>query len=432
MEKPLSLYELNTLVREVIETSFDRLYWVEAELSEVREVRGHLFLELIEKDEWGNIPVAKASAKCWKSVWNTLGPMFERITGQPLLPGQKVLLQVSASFHEAYGFSWIVNGIDPRFTLGDMAKKRQEIIDKLKAQGVFHLQHDLPLPFLPQRVAVVSSEQAAGYGDFCNELLNNDYGLAFSVELFPAVMQGNEVEQSIIHALNIIYSRLDEFDVVAIIRGGGGTSDFSGFDALLLAENVVNFPLPVITGIGHRRDECVLDMVACRSLQTPTAVARFLVNAVLDVQQRIFDAERRITETARVLLATESIRLERLSASLALQCGGVLSKHENKVERLLHRIQTAVERRVGKERSALENWLPAMYQSVKQQCRFEGQHLVLLEQRIEALNPELLLKRGYSITFYKGHILRNISTLQDGDEIETRMYDGTVKSIVKR
>ena len=253
------------MVREVISMSLPDSYWVEAELSEAREgYGGHCYLELIEKDERSNTPIAKAHASCWRNRWMFIKPNFERITGQRIHAGMKVLLKVHAQFHENYGFSWIVDDIDPNYTMGDMARKRLEIINTLKAEGVFELQKELVLPMFCQRIAVISSATAAGYGDFCNQLADNDYGLQFQTRLFPATMQGEGVEQSVIAALDSINAEWEQFDCVVIIRGGGATSDLSGFDTLALAENVANFPLPIITGIGHERGESdTLGLAGC-------------------------------------------------------------------------------------------------------------------------------------------------------------------------
>ena len=294
-EKRYTLQLLNALVREAIEIELPDEYWVEAELSECRENRGHCYMELVEKDEASHTPIARASAKCWKQTWTMLQPYFERTTGQSLHAGMKVLLKVYAQFHEAFGFSWIVTDIDPTFTLGDMAQRRQEIIRKLKEEGVYDLQRELPIPRFCQHIAVISAATAAGYGDFCRQLEENDYGLVFYPTLFPAVMQGEQVEQSVIAALNSIHERIDDFDVVVIIRGGGSTSDMSGFDTLALAENVANFPLPIITGIGHDRDECVLDMVSNMRVKTPTAAAAFLVDHLADTLQHLNDLQQRIS-----------------------------------------------------------------------------------------------------------------------------------------
>ena len=226
----LTLLELNGLLREVIETTFLEEYWVEAELASVREVKGHCYMELVQKDERSNTPVAQASAKCWRTSWSLLGPQFERVTGQPLRMGMKVLLKVYANFHEAYGFSWIVTDLNPEYTLGDMAKRRREIIRRLQEEGVFDLQKELQLPMCCQRIAVISSASAAGYGDFCHQLRHNEHGLSFETTLFPAVMQGEQVEQQVITVMDKIAQDSDKYDVVVIIRGGGGTADLSGFD----------------------------------------------------------------------------------------------------------------------------------------------------------------------------------------------------------
>ena len=299
MRKAVTLYELNQLVSDTIATSMPDEYWVEAELAEVREVRGHCYMELIQKEPFSNTPVAKASAKCWKAKWMQIRPHFERVTGQRMHAGLKLMLRVYADFHATYGFAWIVTDVDPTYTMGDMARKRQEIVAALKREGVFELQKELVLGMFAQRIAVVSSANAAGYGDFCNQLENNEYGLHFDICLFQAIMQGEQVEQSIIAALNAINERIDDFDAVVIIRGGGATSDLSGFDTLMLAENVANFPLPIITGIGHERDESVLDMVSYAHVKTPTAAAAYLIDHLAEVLARVEDAHSEIVGCVR-------------------------------------------------------------------------------------------------------------------------------------
>ena len=315
MRNTLTLFELNTLVRETLALEMPAEYWVEAELSEAREVRGHCYMELIQKEEGSNTPVAKASAKCWANTWQLVKPHFMRITGQQIHAGMKVMLKVFAQFHESYGFSWIVTDIDPTYTMGDMARKRQEIIRLLKEEGVFELQKELQLPMFCQRVAVISSANAAGYGDFVNQLENNEYDFRFHTQLFPATMQGEGVEQSVILALEKIYKmhlgfkNNEKFDCVVIIRGGGATSDLSGFDTLALAENVANFPIPIITGIGHERDESVLDMVSHTRVKTPTAAAAFLINHLKVVLDLIEDAEQRISSKVRQQMDVQKIQL---------------------------------------------------------------------------------------------------------------------------
>ena len=328
-----TLRELNLMVRDAIEMELPDEYWVEAELSECRERSGHCYMELIEKDEHTNTPVARASAKCWRQTWQLLQPHFERATGQPLHAGLKVLLHVSTQFHEAYGFSWIVTDIDPTYTIGDMARKRQEIIRQLKEEGVFDLQRELSIPMFAKRIAVISAAGAAGYGDFVRQLEDNEYGFKFEVQLFPAIMQGEQVESSIINALEQIYSLTatssplnSPFDVVCILRGGGATADLSGFDTLPLAENVAQFPLPIITGIGHERDESILDMVSNSRVKTPTAAAALLIDNLLQVLTRIDSAQQRITMAISQQFATQKARLEILQTILHFLAQRLLSR----------------------------------------------------------------------------------------------------------
>jgi exodeoxyribonuclease VII large subunit len=391
-----TLRQLNLLVRDAVETSLADEYWVQAELAECRENRGHCYMELVEKDEQSHTPIARASAKCWATSWNLIRPHFERNTGQSLRAGMKVLLKVYAQFHETFGFSWIVTDIDPTFTIGDMARKRQEIIRQLKEEGIFDLQRELQLPLFTKRIAVISAETAAGYGDFCRQLEENEYGFRFEVTLFPAIMQGEQVEQSIINALERIYNEAlvspsgdgrGAFDCVVIIRGGGATSDLSGFDTLALAENVAQFPIPIITGIGHDRDESILDMVSHRRVKTPTAAAALLIENLKRVADRIEDARQRIPV-------------------LALQA---ISNSRHRVEMAENRLSVAIDRRLTSQKHRLEN----------------------ITIQLQGYDPQRLLSRGYSITLYHGRAVRDPAQLRPGDEIETRVEKGTLKSIIK-
>lgn len=438
----LTLYELNCLVREVIECEMPNEYWVEAELSECRESRGHCYMELIQKDEQNATPVAKASAKCWASKWMIVRPYFERTTGQQLHAGMKVLLKVYPQFHEAYGFSWIVTDIDPTYTLGDMARKRQEIIRQLKGQGIFDLQKELHLPLFCQRIAVISSQTAAGYGDFCNQLSDNPYGFKFQTRLFPAIMQGEGVEQSIIAALERIFSEYSDFsdhsentvppfDCVVIIRGGGATSDMSGFDTLALAENVANFPLPIITGIGHDRDESILDMVSHTRVKTPTAAATLLIDHLKIVHDAINNAQESITLFTRQKLSTLNSQLSTLQEMLPKLFTIVKTRQEACIESLYMRILSCIRETVisslGKI-NAFETRLPIL---TDRRLMTEKHRLQLMEEKAKNLDPTLLLQRGYSITTKNGKVVRYVEELQIGDDLETHLANGTVHSIVK-
>ena len=383
----LTLFELNGMVKEVIELSLSQSYWVEAEISEVREFRGHCFMQLVENDPFLTTPVARADAKCWASKWRQLKPKFERVTREPIHAGMNVLLLVTAQFHEAYGFSWIIEDIDPTFTLGDMARRRAEIITKLKEEGVFDLQKGLALPLLPQRIAVISSAGAAGYGDFCAQLSDNPYGLQFLTVLFPAVMQGELVESSIISALNKINARQDEFDAVVIIRGGGATSDLSGFDTLALAENVANFPLPVITGIGHQRDESIIDLVAFRSLKTPTTPIVFKLMSSSQ-QQKIRQLQVRLNNSSR-------LRLEKNRQKLLIIENTLLPHARNMIQLQKHRLK-------------------------------------LLEEQLKLNDPQNLLKKGFSITTVDGKIVKDVSRLHEGQCVLTQVEKGNFTSEIKK
>lgn len=409
MEKrTYTLYELNGMVSVAVQSVLPGQYWVEAELSEVRERSGHCYMELVEKQLGGNTPIARAQAKCWRSTWAQIGPRFMRQTGQALHPGMTIRALVSAQFHEAFGFSWIVADIDAAFTLGNMAMKRMEIIRRLRDQGVIDMNKELPLPVFANRVAVISSDTAAGYGDFAAQLMDNEYGYTFSVTLFPAIMQGERVEESVIAALNTINAAADKYDCVVIIRGGGATSDLAGFDTLALAENVANFPLPVITGIGHDRDESVLDMVANRSLKTPTAAAALLIGNLKTVDDHITNLGGRLLRLAQTAIDRCNLRLDVTGERLRSVPARIVAVQQHRV-------------------SMLEQALPAAARH-QMQNRLHG--LEMLEGRTKALDPKLLLHRGYSITLHNGKAVRNVAQLKSGSEITTVLEKGRVKSTV--
>lgn len=408
-ERTFTLLELNRMVRETIERQMDGKYWVEAELSDLHD-RNHCYMELVENDPFGPTPLAKARAVCWANRWTALRSKFERQTQQQLRPGIKVRMMVTPTFHEAYGFAYQVSDIDPDYTLGDIVRKRMEIIRQLKEAGIFDLQRELVLPRFAQRIAIVSSAQAAGYGDFCHQIDDNSYGLSFSHELFAAIMQGEQVEQSVIAALDRINARIDEFDVVVIIRGGGATTDMSGFDTLALAENVANFPLPIITGIGHDRDECILDMVSYMRVKTPTAAAAFLIDHLSEVYAALVSARERISRIAERHLAYEKMRLKQLADRIPTLFALTRERQTKRIDALAHRLDSAATQRLERERHRLQ----------------------LVAQRAQAQDPIHILHRGYSITLHNGHALRSGDELANGDIIETRLEQGTLKSEIRK
>ena len=428
MSTHMTLLELNSLVGEVLENAMPRQYWVEAELSDVNERRGHLFAELVEKEEGSNTPVARASAKCWASTWYSLKRTFERITGEQLRTGMKVLLKVYVQFHPAYGFSWIITDIDPTFTLGDLAKRRMEIIAQLKAEGIFDMQKQLSLPMFCQHIAVISSATAAGYGDFCNHLHNNPHGFFFHTTLFHAVMQGEQIECSVIDALNRIYDANENYDCVVIIRGGGATSDMSGFDTLALAENVANFPLPIITGIGHERDECILDMISYHRVKTPTAAADFLLSHLENTARTIDNLADRMARSAARFLETERVRMKGISSKIPILFSMVKESQTNRIELFSKRIENALRQKTDQESHRLLLLQRTMEVAARQAIEKERHRLSLLSQKALSLDPEIILKRGYSITLSGGKVVTDSSKVMKGEILETKLANGTILS----
>ena len=387
IENPLTLYSLNSIVREAVSAALPSRYWITGELSEVREaVNGHCYIELVQRDEATGELVAKARGTIWARIYSLLSPYFLEQTGHRFTQGLKVLLQVSVNFHELYGYTLDVCDIEPAYTIGDMARKRQMVIRQLTDEGVINLNKELPFPLLPQRVAVISSSAAAGYGDFCDQLHNNAYGFVFYTKLFPAPMQGNGVEQGIIDALDSIAHDSDFWDVVVIIRGGGAVSELSCFDTYELANNCAQFPLPVVTGIGHRRDESVLDIVAHTSAKTPTAAAELLIHAMLAQAGWLADVQQGVVSAVRSRVDAEKLRLQSL----------------------VQRIPVAT----------------ALF--------MQGQHhkLDLCQKYIDASSPERILALGYSITRINGKEVRSTDDIMPGDEIVTTVSGGSFTSKV--
>jgi exodeoxyribonuclease VII large subunit len=406
----LSLYELNRLIRLTLHRGLSNAYWVQAELSEVREAyNGHCYIELVQKSEQGNTFVAKARGTIWANIYKMLKPYFENTTGQRFVAGIKVLLQVSVDFHEQYGLSLTVHDIDPTYTLGDMARRRREILMQLESEGVLTLNKELSMPMLPQRVAVVSAAGAAGYGDFCDQLMHNPYGFVFYPRLFPAVMQGDRVEESVIAALDSIISDDTQWDVVVIIRGGGATSDLSGFDTYLLATNCAQFPLPIITGIGHERDDTVLDVVAHTRVKTPTAAAEFLIARLVDAADALNAQVEALAHVVNMRMRSEEQRLTQIAAQLPYLFSLAHTRQMHRIEQLESHLRT----------------------SLKQLMVNEVHRLQLIEQVTESASPQLMLQRGYSITRCNGKVVRDASILSPGVLLTTEFADGMVQSEVR-
>lgn len=406
----LSLYELNHCIRQSLRQSLPDAYWVHAELSEVREAyNGHCYVELVQKAERGNAFIAKARGTIWANIYKILKPYFESATGQCFTAGIKVLLQVTVDFHEQYGLSLTVQDIDPTYTLGDMARRRREILLQLRAEGVLTLNKELLMPLLPQRIAVISAAGAAGYGDFCDQLINNPYGFAFCLRLFPAVMQGDRVEESVIAALDCIAAERDCWDVVVIIRGGGATSDLSGFDTYPLAANCAQFPLPIITGIGHERDDTVLDIVAHTRVKTPTAAAEFLIAQMLDAAEQLVALVDAFAQGVTARMHREENRLAQLAARIPSLFSLVVTRQLHRIEQLESRLSTALQRTITEQDHRLQ----------------------LIETVVQNASPQLILQRGYTITRCGGKMVRDASTLEKGSVITTQFADGEAQSVVQ-
>lgn len=383
--KQYTLSELCQAIEQVLQFELGDTYWVRAEIASLTE-RGHCYMELVEKAK-NNTVAAKLRATCWQQVYHLLSAYFATETGQTLSVGMQVLLQVEVSFHSVYGLSLNVVGIDPTFTLGDLARQRQLTIQRLQGDGVMDLQRALTIPSLPRRIAVISAADAAGYGDFCHQLLSNSSGFLFRTQLFPAVMQGDQSPASIIAALEQIADQLEQYDVVVIVRGGGATTDLRNFDDYSLAFHCANFPLPIIAGIGHTRDVSVVDMVVHTSVKTPTAAAEWLISAMQEQADR---------------LAELQLRLQRIAQH-------AIRKQQNQLDNLWQSLRFATQRRLHRQRAQLELWA----------------------KTIALHSPERIYRMGYTLTTVNGKIVRSIHDVQAGEQLLTHTADGVIQSEVK-
>lgn len=383
--KQYTLSELCQAIEQVLQFELGDTYWVRAEIASLTE-RGHCYMELVEKAK-NNTVAAKVRATCWQQVYHLLSAYFATETGQTLSVGMQVLLQVEVSFHSVYGLSLNVVGIDPTFTLGDLARQRQLTIQRLQDDGVMDLQRALTIPSLPRRIAVISAADAAGYGDFCHQLLSNNSGFLFRTQLFPAVMQGDQSPASIIAALEQIAYQVEQYDVVVIVRGGGATTDLRNFDDYSLAFHCANFPLPIIAGIGHTRDVSVVDMVVHTSVKTPTAAAEWLISAMQEQADR---------------LAELQLRLQRIAQH-------AIRKQQNQLDTLWQSLRFATQRRLHRQRAQLELWA----------------------KTIALHSPERIYRMGYTLTTVNGKIVRSIHDVQAGEQLLTHTADGVIQSEVK-
>jgi exodeoxyribonuclease VII large subunit len=406
-DSSIPLSELLARVAGTLRETMPGPFWIIAEILEMHvNQRGHCYLELVEKNPDDHSILARARATIWASKFNMLRPYFEASTGTPLKSGLKILCRGTVEFHPQFGFSINLTDIDPAYTLGDLARKKQEVIRKLREEGVMDMNREIPFPTVPQNIAVISSEGAAGYGDFMDTLYGNSHGYMFHTRLFQSVMQGEEAPSSIMRALDRIFGEADRFDCVVIIRGGGSRADLECFNDYELSYYITQFPLPVVTGIGHERDESVADLVAARSLKTPTAVAEFFVDQLLAFEFTLGSLLEQLSSLVSRTVQKHRLLIERYSADAGHLCTGLIRKERERLERS----ELSLERGAG-----------AFIRSRKDR-------LLLMETRNMLVDPLNVLKRGYSITLHDGRALTGIDRIRKGDILETRLRDGTVMS----
>lgn len=450
----ITLYELNRMVRDALFGGLPQLLWIRAETSDVRvNQNGHCYLEFIEKDGAGKSIVAKARAAIWSNIFVLLRTYFESATGQPFTSGLKVMVQVSVEYHEVYGLSLNVHDIDPAYTLGDQALNRAAILRQLEEDGVLELNKELELPPLANRIAIISSPTAAGYEDFCNQLHNNPDGFTFYTKLFPAIMQGDRAEDSIVSALENVYNNIEKFDTVIIIRGGGATSELSCFDSYLLAASIAQFPLPVITGIGHERDETVLDIVAHTRAKTPTAVAEFLIAHTEKTATELHEIQDFLVDTVEDRMQSERDFLKHTESDFVS-----LSRNWHKdQENALKSFKISLKKEIQVQRKESDNLFANFeYKLIRESQQFvksgndsvnriseqlkknvlrilekKEEKLTVYNRFVELASPRNILKKGYTLTILNGKVIKSVDEINKGDSIITRFADGEIKSEVK-
>ena len=407
--------------------------WVVAETSDVRvnSRSGHCYLELLEKDARGNT-VTKIDAVIWLGNYTRLDYQFKTATGQSLASGMKVLVYVNVKFHPVYGLSLVINEIDPSYTIGDMARQRQEILDRLTAEGIIDDNKQLPWPDVPQRIAVISSPTAAGYGDFMNQLHNNAYGLKFYTCLFPAVMQGNQTVPSVNAALDRVNEHIDLFDCVVIIRGGGATSELNSFDNYDLAAAVAQFPLPVVVGIGHDRDETVLDHVAAKPVKTPTAAAELLIQCGTDALARLEALQDCVTTTVRDMLGQAREKVTHYSSLIPSAAGRIVDTNKLRLDNFARTIPMAAKGLISAQRTRLDHAADCIVNAVAGIMQREKLRLQSLDDKATLLSPANTLRRGYALVVHDGKCVTAAGDLQAGDQVTVQFAAGTAEATINQ
>lgn len=425
--QPITVSALNErLSRAVAAAPGVRRVWLVAETSDLR-VSTHCYMELVEKDAAGR-NVSRIRANCWRNVWQSLSARFRAVTGSDLVSGMRVLMCVSAAYHPAYGMSVTIEDVDPSYTVGDAVRRRNEILSRLKAEGLFDLNKKIPLTIAPQRVAIISAAGAAGYGDFLKQLHGNPFGIRFATKLFPAVMQGDGTSAAVCAAIAAVESEAADWDCVVIIRGGGATSDLAAFDDYTLGARIARCTLPVLVGIGHDRDVTVPDFVCHTPAKTPTAVAAFLVERCKALLDSLGRAALRVSEAVTARIAADRLLLATVASTLPGMMLGNLGDENRRLSNMSGLITARLNALITPCRGTLDRLGSTLSAVTGSTLAMQKQTLDGIEQLVQALSPEAVLKRGFSITYTDdGHVL-NASNAINGATIRTRLADGTVTS----
>ncbi len=432
MPEACSLYELNERIKDAISVSFSQPLWAKAEISEIREnANGHCYLELIEKDAKSDRITVRNKATIWSFTYRMLKPYFETATGEELHAGVKILIACTVEYHELYGLSLNISDIDPTYTLGEVALRRQQIINQLQEEGIADMNKELELAIIPQRIAIISSATAAGYGDFLDQLQGNSFGYTFYHHLFPAIMQGDRSEQSLIEALDKVYQHIDQFDAVVIIRGGGATADLSCFDRYSLAAHCAQFPLPVLTGIGHQRDNTILDMVAYACLKTPTAVAEFLINRMQEAQGSLEEQKENLVRLIDEISEKHADRLKELTRKLPQLLLGRTTERKMQLERYKLQLKQASNAMLTGKSRKLSGYRQPLSGFASRIIREQHHLLDQKELQLKYINPLAILEKGYTMTYANGKRVTSVTEVQSGDRITTAFKDGSIESITE-
>jgi len=428
---PLSVVQLTTAIQQVLEKELEPLVWLVGELSDFRQApQGHVYFELVEKQ--GNQVQAKIRANLWQFTYRSVAAKFESVTGTSLKNGMKVLAQVSVTYHPVYGLSLNVKDIDPSFSLGERARIRQETIAKLTQEGWMGHNARLPLPLVIQRIAIISSATAAGYGDFINQLAGNPQGYQVYHQLFPSLMQGNEAVESLLSALDQVAEQAEklQLDALVLIRGGGAQLDLDCFDDYRLALKIADFSLPVLTGIGHERDETIADLVAHTRLKTPTAVAEFILSSFREYEENLALAAQRLDWITRTRFSEEERKLQAYHLRIQGEGKQLLSREGEKVRTTALRIQHAVKNDTKQEKSKLEQRQEQLIKSSQRFIRLQQDSLQRLETVSRQLDPNTLLQKGYTRTESQGKPIHQLR-LAPGDQILTHTSNQKISSTIQ-